>query len=298
MHRRNFLRQSAFSLGALSIGQQMSIRLLVQDPYKVTMLSDNIGIFSERGGTIAFLLSDDGIVVVDSQFPHQSKNLIGELKKRTENPFRKLINTHHHGDHTGGNIAFKGLVDHVLAHENSKANQERVAKDQKSEDNQFFPTQTFTNTWSEKFGKEKVTLHYFGAAHTNGDSLVHFEHANIVHMGDLMFNRRHPFIDRSAGANIKNWMSVLDKSIKTFNSKTLYVYGHAANGFDVKGNEEDLKKFRNYLDNLLEFTASEIKSGKSKEEILKHTGLPGETEWKGDGFQRPLQAAYEELIAG
>src|SRR5690606_21593878 len=192
-------------------------------------------------------------VVVDSQFPHQSKNLIGELKKRTENPFRKLINTHHHGDHTGGNIAFKGLVDHVLAHENSKANQERVAKDQKSEDNQFFPTQTFTNTWSEKFGKEKVTLHYFGAAHTNGDSLVHFEHANIVHMGDLMFNRRHPFIDRSAGANIKNWMSVLDKSIKTFNSKTLYVYGHAANGFDVKGNEEDLKKFRNYLDNLLEF---------------------------------------------
>src|SRR5690606_35418777 len=215
MHRRNFLRNFAFSLGALSIGQQMSLKLLVQDPYKVTMLSDNIGIFSERGGTIAFLLSDDGIVVVDSQFPDQSKNLIGELKKRTENPFRKLINTHHHGDHTSGNIIFKGLIDHVLAHENSKANQERVAKDQKSEDKQFFPTQTFTNTWSEKFGKEKVTLHYFGAAHTNGDSLVHFEHANIVHMGDLMFNRRHPFIDRSAGANIKNWMSVLEKSIKT-----------------------------------------------------------------------------------
>ena len=298
MHRRNFFKQSTFTLGALTLGQHLPLRLLLQDPYKITMLNNDIGIFSERGGTIAFLLSDDGNVVVDSQFPDQSKNLIGELKKRSDKPFHKLINTHHHGDHSAGNISFKGLVDHVLAHENSKANQERVAKDQQSEDKQFFPTQTFTDTWSEKIGKEKITLHYFGPAHTNGDSLVHFEHANIVHMGDLLFNRRHPFIDRSAGASVKNWMVVLDKAIKTFNKKTVYVYGHAAEGFEVTGNEEDLKKFSDYLDKLLKFAASEIKSGKSKEEILKNTRFPGETEWKGDGFQRPLQAAYEELMAG
>ena len=298
MLRRTFIKQSTFTLGALTIGQQLSLKWLVQDPFKITMLRNDVGIFTERGGTIAFLLSNDGMVVVDSQFPDQSKNLIGELKKRSEKPFRKLINTHHHGDHSGGNIAFKGLVDHVLAHANSKANQERVAKDQQSADKQYFPTQTYTDTWSEKIGKEKINMHYFGAAHTNGDSLVHFEHANIVHLGDLLFNRRHPFIDRSAGANIKNWMTVLDKATKTFDRKTMYIYGHAAEGYNVTGTSDDLEKFRDYLGKLLQFTETEIKSGKTKEEILKNTGLPGENEWKGDGFQRPLQAAYEELTAG
>lgn len=297
MLRRSFIKQSVFTLGALSISQQLSLKWLMQDGYKITMLRNDIGIFTERGGTIGFLLSNDGIVVVDAQFPFQSKNLIGELKKRSEKPFRKLINTHHHGDHSAGNIAFKGLVDHVLAHANSKTNQERVAKEQKSEDKQYFPTQTFTDKWSEKIGKEKINLHYFGAAHTNGDSVVHFQHANIVHLGDLLFNRRHPFIDRSAGANIKNWMTVLDKTAKTFDKKTIYIYGHAGEGHEVTGTRDDLEKFRDYLGKLLKFTESEIKAGKTKEEILKNTALPGENEWKGDGFQRPLQAAYEELTA-
>lgn len=297
MLRRSFIKQSVFTLGALSISQQLSLKWLMQDGYKITMLRNDIGIFTERGGTIGFLLSNDGIVVVDAQFPSQSKNLIGELKKRSEKPFRKLINTHHHGDHSAGNIAFKGLVDHVLAHANSKTNQERVAKEQKSEDKQYFPTQTFTDKWSEKIGKEKINLHYFGAAHTNGDSVVHFQHANIVHLGDLLFNRRHPFIDRSAGANIKNWMTVLDKTAKTFDKKTIYIYGHAGEGHEVTGTRDDLEKFRDYLGKLLKFTESEIKAGKTKEEILKNTALPGENEWKGDGFQRPLQAAYEELTA-
>ncbi len=297
MHRRTFIKQSTFTLGALTISQHLSLKWLVQDPFKITMLRNDVGIFTERGGTIAFLLSNDGIVVVDSQFPDQSKNLIGELKKRSEKPFRKLINTHHHGDHSGGNIAFKGLVDHVLAHANSKSNQERVARDQKSEDKQYFPTQTFTDAWSESIGKEKINMHYFGAAHTNGDSLVHFQHANIVHLGDLLFNRRHPFIDRSSGANIKNWMTVMDKAVKTFDRKTMYIYGHAAEGYNVTGTRDDLEKFRDYLGKLLKFTESEIKAGKTKEDILKNTALPGENEWKGDGFQRPLQAAYEELTA-
>ena len=268
MLRRTFIKQSTFTLGALTIGQQLSLKWLVQDPFKITMLRNDVGIFTERGGTIAFLLSNDGMVVVDSQFPDQSKNLISELKKRSEKPFRKLINTHHHGDHSGGNIAFKGLVDHVLAHANSKANQERVAKDQQSADKQYFPTQTYTDTWSEKIGKEKINMHYFGAAHTNGDSLVHFEHANIVHLGDLLFNRRHPFIDRSAGANIKNWMTVLDKATKTFDRKTMYIYGHAAEGYNVTGTSDDLEKFRDYLGKLLQFTETEIKSGKTKEEPI------------------------------
>lgn len=295
MNRKSFLRSSAFTMGALAINQTIIAQLLQQPAWKIKILTDDIGIFTERGGTILFYLSNEGIAVVDSQFPDQSNHLITELKKKTEKPFKLLINTHHHGDHSGGNISFKGIVDHVLAHENSKANQERVAKANKTEDKQLFPDQTFGTVWSQKFGKEKITLHYFGAAHTNGDALVHFEKANIVHMGDLLFNRRHPFVDRSSGANIKSWITVLEKAEKKFDKKTQFVYGHSAEGFDITGTVDDLKAFRNYLESILEFTQKEINAGKTKEEFIKTTVLPFETQWKGDGLTRPLTAAYEEL---
>ena len=297
MNRRSFIQNSAMVVGALTLSQQKLLAGFFDDPWKITMLRNDVGIFTERGGTIAFLLSKKGIVVVDSQFPDQSKHLIDELKKKSEQPFKLLINTHHHGDHSGGNIAFKGIVGHVLAHENSKKNQEASAKQNKSEDKQLYPDQTFGTTWCEKVGKEKICLHYFGAGHTNGDALVHFQHANIVHMGDLLFNRRHPFVDRSAGANMNNWIKVLDKAVDTFDKKTMFVYGHSGTGYEVTGTSDDLKKFGDYLGQVLKFAEDEIKAGKTKEEILKNTALPGETEWKGDGFQRPLQAAYEELTA-
>jgi cyclase len=296
MHRRIFLRNTSFTLAALAFANTKSIAAFLADPaYKITMLTKNIGIFSEKGGTILFYLSKVGAVIVDAQFPDTAKHLIDELKKKDEKPFHLLINTHHHGDHTAGNIAFKDLVPHVLAHANSKINQENVAKEKKTEAQQLFPDQTFTDTWSDKIGKEKVKLHYFGAGHTNGDSLVHFQHANIVHLGDLMFNRRHPFVDKNAGANMKNWITVLDKATTTFNKKTQFICGHAGTGYDVNVKADDLKLFGDYLGNTLKFVESEINAGKTKEEILKAKIIPNAEQWTGDGIERPLTAAYIEL---
>jgi cyclase len=297
MNRRNFLRNTAFTSGALLLQKQMLANIFQQPSFKITMLHDNIGIFTEKGGTIAFLLGKDGIVVVDAQFPDQSKHLIDELKKQSDKPFQMLINTHHHGDHTAGNISFKGIVEHVVAHANSLKNQKNVAVTQKTEDKQLYPDLTYTDTWSQKFGKEEISMYYYGAAHTDGDSVVHFKHANIVHMGDLMFNRRHPFIDRSAGASIKSWINVLDKSVDKFDNKTQFIFGHALDGYEVTGTKEDLKMFKDYFEKLLAFAESEIKAGKSKEDFIKNTAIPGVTEWKGDGIQRALQPAYEELTA-
>jgi len=298
MQRRTFLRNSGLTLASLAFLSNKTIAQLLADPaWKIKMLTKEIGVFTEKGGTILFMISKDGIVVVDSQFPEQSQHLIDELKKQSQQPFRLLINTHHHGDHSGGNIAFKGLVAHVLAHENSKANQERVAKQSKTEDKQLFPDQIFGSTWCEKIGKEKICLHYFGAGHTNGDSLIHFKKANIVHMGDLVFNRRHPFVDRSSGANISSWIKVLDKADSTFNNKTKFVCGHAADGFDIVTSKADVMAFADYLKKTLDFVQGEIKAGKSKEEIIKATSIPGAPEWKGAGIDRPLTAAYEELTA-
>jgi cyclase len=297
MNRRSFIRSGMFTIGALTIAQHKVLAALQIDPWKITMLRKGVGIFSEKGGTIGFLIGKEDITVVDTQFPDQSKHLIEELKKQSSNPFRLLINTHHHGDHSGGNIVFKDLLPKVVAHANSKANQERVAKEKKTEDQQLYPDQTYTDTWCHKMGKETICLHYFGAAHTNGDSLVQFKKANVVHMGDLVFNRRHPFVDRTSGASIKSWIKVLDKAVQTFNKKTIYIFGHAGTGYEVTGNKEDVLAFRNYLDQLLVFVGEQIKAGKTKDEILKATAIPGAPEWKGDGIDRPLKAAYEELTA-
>jgi glyoxylase-like metal-dependent hydrolase (beta-lactamase superfamily II) len=297
MQRRIFLKNSGLLLGALAVFTNKTIAQLYADPtWKITMLTDDIGIFSEKGGTILFYISKDGMVIVDSQFPDTAPHLIAELKKKSEKPFLLLINTHHHGDHSSGNIAFKGLVQRVLAHENSKANQERVAKEKKNEDQQLYPDNVFGTVWCEKIGSEQICLHYFGAGHTNGDALIHFKKADIVHMGDLMFNRRHPFVDKSAGASMSNWITVLDKAYNKFTKKTRFVCGHAATGYDVIVNRDDLKLFGDYLGKVLQFTEGEIKAGKTKDEILKATSIPGVTEWKGDGLERPLAAAYEELI--
>ncbi len=298
MHRRSFIRNSGLVIGSGFAFQQQVLADLFQQPaYKIQMLRENLGIFTEKGGTIGFLLTKEGIVVVDSQFPEQSQHLIDELKKKSDKPFRLLINTHHHGDHSSGNISFKGVAQHVLAHTNSKNNQERVAKQQKTEDKQLYPDQVYSDVWSEKIGKEKITLHYFGPGHTDGDSLIHFEHSDVVHMGDLMFNRRYPFIDKTAGANIKNWITILEKADKKFNKKTIFIFGHAHETANVTGGKEDLKLMKDFFEKLLSFTESEVKAGKSKEDFLKSIAIPGVTEWKGDGIQRPLGAAYDEVTA-
>lgn len=295
MQRRHFIHNGSL-FAAMALCSHQSLASLFRDPsWKIRMLTDNVGIFSEKGGTILFMLSKDGIIVVDSQFPDTAPHLIAALKEKTDQPFRLLINTHHHGDHSSGNIAFKGLVQHVLAHHNSKANQERVAREKETETQQLYPDQTFGTTWCEKFGKEEVCLHYYGEGHTNGDALVHFKKANIVHMGDLVFNRRHPFVDRSSGASINNWISVLDKAYNNFDKNTQYVCGHAAAGYNVVVGRDDIRLFSEYLGNVLRFTEKEIRSGKTKEEVIKATAIPGSPEWNGDGIERPLAAAFDEL---
>lgn len=298
MDRRHFLYNTSFTLATVAMLGNNSLAQFLADPtFNIKMLTKDIGVFTERGGTILFMITKKGVVVVDSQFADTATHLIGEIKKKTKKPFRLLINTHHHGDHTSGNIAFEGLVSHVLAHANSKINQANSAITQKTETKQLYPDQTYTNSWCEKIGKENICLHYFGAAHTNGDSLVHLQHSNIVHMGDLVFNRRHPYIDKTAGADIANWIILLDKANSTFDSKTTYVCGHAAAGHEIIISSPDLRAFRDYLGNLLKFTEGEIKSGKTKEEILKSTTIPGSPEWKGDGIERGLSAAYLEVSA-
>lgn len=304
MNRRSFIQNTALTFGALTLAQQKIFSTLftkpngtLAPPFMFHMMTDKIGVFTESGGTIGFLIDKKGIVVVDSQFANTAPHVISELQKRSDTPIKYLLNTHHHGDHSGGNIAFKGLVKHVVAHKNSKANQERVAIANKNLDKQLLPDKTFSYEWGKRMGDESIAMYYFGPAHTNGDSIIHFENTNIAHMGDLLFNRRHPFVDRSAGASIENWIRVLHRTVRHFDKNTTFIYGHAADGYNIVGNADDLKKFSDYLEAVLKFTEGEIKAGKTKEGFLRTTMIPGQGEWKGEGMARPLAAAWDEVMA-
>lgn len=297
MQRRQFLKNTGLLVGSLALLNGKGIASILSDSGTVRMLNENTGIFLEKGGTILFQLNKAGIIVVDAQFPDSAAHLVEEIKKRASVPFRLLVNTHHHSDHTAGNIAFKGIVDHVLAHENSKMNQQKSAVANSNEDQQLYPDQTFTTTWCEHIGKEKICLNYFGAAHTNGDSVVHLKKARVAHLGDLVFNRKHPYIDKMAGADIGSWIKVLEKINSEYSGNTKFVCGHAGDGYDVVINKNDILAFRNYLGNVLKFTAAEINAGKTKDEILSAKTIPGSPEWKGEGIERSLTAAYAEITA-
>jgi cyclase len=299
MHRRNFLFSTGLLTGAGLIFQKQSLaRMLNTFDYNIRMLRGNVGIFTERGGTIGFHLGKEGIVVIDAQFPDTAAHLIEDLKKRNNNPFRYLLNTHHHGDHTAGNIAFKGIVEKVVAHENSLANQKAVAEKNNAVDKQLYPDTTFKEDWKLKLADEKIKADYFGAGHTNGDAVYHFEEANVLHVGDLMFNKRHPFVDRTAGANIASWIKDLDKIVKKSHKDTIIIFGHSLNPGEETGTIEDVKKFQDYLGKVLDFAQDSVKKGMSKEDFLKSTSIPGVTEWSGQGIERPLGAAYDEITTG
>jgi glyoxylase-like metal-dependent hydrolase (beta-lactamase superfamily II) len=297
MQRRSFLRTTSLAAGLMTVSSKQLFAAFLQQPtYKIKILRDGVGIFSEKGGTIGFYPSKEGFVVVDSQFPDSSQHLIAELKKINDQPFKLLINTHHHGDHTGGNISFKDNVEHVVGHENCLANYKRVSEQNNSVDKQLFQDVIFGNSWKHTIGKEHIRAYYFGAAHTNGDAIIHFENANIAHMGDLLFNQLAPYIDRSAGANIRSWIEVLQKTRNTFDKDTLFIFGHATDPEKVTGTKEDIVAFEDYLQKLLVFVDGEIKAGRSKDDILKNKEIPG-ISWKGSGAERSLSAAYDELTS-
>ncbi len=293
MHRRTFVQTSSLVLPLTTLPSWMT--RWMPNNYEMKLIRRNVGIFKEKGGTVGWLIQPGNIVVVDSQFREQAGHLIEEIRKREEAPIRYLINTHHHGDHTSGNIAFQNIARNVLAHENSRINQIASAKKNNTEAEQLYPDMIFTDRWQEKCGDETIDIQYWGPAHTNGDSIIHFQQANVVHCGDLVFNRRFPYIDKGFEARIDNWIQILQRLQTNFDNDTIFIFGHAAEGYEVTGGKEDLAAFADYLTALLEQVSSEMKAGRSKEQIMTIKSITGAPQWKGDGIERSLSAALEEL---
>ena len=299
MLRRNFIKKSVLGLSLVTLLSKKSIASFIINPaYSIIMLTNTVGIFTQSGGTILFAITKKGVIIIDAQFPENAEHLIAEIKLKTTQNFALLINTHHHADHTAGNIAFKKYITKIVAHKNSLKNQQTAAIKSKKELGQLYPNVIYTNRWQKNYGNEKIGLHYFGIGHTNGDSFVHLKKANIVHVGDLVFNKMHPYIDKSNGANITDWIFTLNKAIIFFTDNTTFICGHAAKGFSTIIYKVDILLFIEYLTNLKIYTLAKINEGITKEEFLKTTAIPNSPEWGGDGIQRPLEAAWLEYKEG
>ncbi|MDZ7808384.1 MAG: MBL fold metallo-hydrolase [Gracilimonas sp.] len=299
MNRRDFLLKSALMGAAATVPFHKLFQLGQDSPF--TTLRRNVGTFVGRGGTIGWLVNNDGIVVVDSQFPESAQTCINGLEEMKDVAFDMLINTHHHGDHTAGNPVFKDRVGKIVAHQNVPELQKAAAQrsGQEALDAQVYPNTTYKTSWTESVGDETIHLKHYGPAHTGGDSVVFFEKANVAHMGDLIFNRAHPFIDRGSGASISNWITTLETVADELPSDAMYIFGHGNAEYGITGSREDLMVKRDFLTALIEYTKNGIEAGRSKEELADIETLDGFEEFKAPGWRLPLsanvQVAYDEL---
>ena len=302
--RRDFLASSAAAALLATLGRPAvtaASLLQAQEPVFVP-IRRNVGYFTMRGGTIGWLVSPGGVVVVDSQYPAEGKACLEGINARSGNrPVDFLINTHHHGDHVAGNAAFRGVARHVVAHAQAAEHMRQPPGMQPPAD-PLFPGMTFTETWSVDVGDERVTARHYGRAHTSGDAVITFENANVAHMGDLMFNQRHPLVDRPAGALIRNWMRVLDRTVQDHAPDTVYIFGHANTGLPVTGTHADLTAFRDYFGALLAFVETQVRAGRSREEILAMRdplrGFESYGRFGQANARDPITCAYEEISAG
>jgi glyoxylase-like metal-dependent hydrolase (beta-lactamase superfamily II) len=163
---------------------------------------------------------------------------------------------------------------------------------------QAYADMTFGESWSRTLGDEKIWANFYGAGHTGGDAVIFFEKANVVHMGDLMFNRLHPRVDRPSGASIKSWINVLNKVANKHTDAT-FIFGHAKAGMPVTGNARELLYFRDYLSAVLDHVRKGLRFKQTKEQILAVEAIPGFTDHVSSGqvltITGVLTAAYEEL---
>ena len=297
----------SFVLEALGLSQQQSAA--ITPVFK--QIRRNVGFWTARGGTIGWLINPAGVVAVDSQFPDTAALCVEQLLKTSgKTDIAALINTHHHGDHTGGNGVFRPKTKQIIGHANvpkymKSSYDEAIAR--RAQQNPppttpapgepVVPDKTFADAMAFEHGDERIAMKHYGPAHTGGDIVIRFEKANVAHMGDLMFNRLHPVIDRVNGANIANWSVVLREVASALPADTLYIFGHAGEGRAVTGSRADLLHHADYLAALLDFARAQVKAGKTREQVVALTDTIKGFEDYGPLIPRPLGPAFDEATA-
>lgn len=281
MNRKEFL-QSTFVAG---LGTVLLPNLLacvptrtLFDPLAVSTgnlskIRGNISTYSNKGGTVGILETKDGFVVIDAQFPDSIQPFIDAVSQKGK-PIEFLCNTHHHGDHTAGNIAFKNITHKIIAQKQVPELQKNAAISGNALDKQHYANILFDKEHSFVSGKEKISVYHFGGGHTFGDAIYHFEKDNIVHMGDLIFINMLPVFRVKDGSDFKNWISILEKVSQKFEKDTIFIFGHADKNELTTGNASNIVEMRNFLEASADYVRKSLAEGKSADQISENLIIP------------------------
>src|SRR5438093_1994331 len=240
------------------------------------------------GGNVAVFITESGVTLVDTKLAGWGQAVLDKVKSVTNKPVTRIINTHTHGDHTGNNDLFGATVD-IVAHENTKANMEKMDAF-KGDKAQFLPKKTYKDKMSLGAGKDRIDLYYFGPAHTSGDTFVVFPALHVLHTGDAFAWKDGPLCDRSNGGTCVEFPRTLQKMIAGIKNVDIVIPGHSP-----MMTPKDVEGYQKFTADLLSYSIDQMKAGKSVADAaagFKVDKYPG---YKNERVQGAIQAVYDEL---
>ena len=237
---------------------------------EVEKVKDNLFVLrgANGGGNTAVFVMANGVAVVDSKNPGWGQPILAKIKELTPKPVTLLINTHTHGDHVSGNVAFAPSVD-VVVQENTKTNMEKMPIF-KENNNAGMAKRTFKDKLTIGKGPDQIDLYYFGRGHTNGDAWIVFPAHRIVHSGDIFAGKSVPLIDGNNGGSMVEMPVTLKKAYEGLKNVDQIINGH----MPAQTTMADLKEFVQFNEDLVAYGRAGLKAGKTPEQLAAEWKLP------------------------
>lgn len=249
---------------------------------KTTKVAGNVYVLEGRGGNIGLSIGADGVLMIDDQFAPLADKIRAAIKELGGDLPKFVLNTHWHGDHTGGNEVFGKAGSTIIAHANVRTRvstgQDHFGQPKGPLDPVGWPVITFRDGLSIHFNGEEVRVLHLPHGHTDGDSVVFFPESNVVHMGDDMFNEMFPFVDLEHGGDVEGLTANVDAVLKLMRPNMKVIPGHGP-VTDLKG----LQTYHAMLVDCIETVRKQVDAGKSLEAIQAQ-GLDARWDAWGKGF--------------
>jgi len=259
-------------------------------------ITTNVYMLQGAGGNIGVSVGSDAVFVIDDQFAPLTKKILAAIAELTPNPVRFVVNTHWHSDHTGGNENLGQAGAIIYAHENVRrrmtAGQFIDALNSRVEPSPpgALPVVTFKDAVTFHINGDSVTTVHVAPAHTDGDVIIHFTKANVIHMGDTFHNAGLPFVDLSSGGSIHGIIAAADKVLAMSNAQTRIIPGHGP-----LADRARLKMYRDMVVALRDRVRTLISTGKTADQVVElNIGAPYAKDFPG-GHERFVRLAHQEL---
>ncbi len=262
----------------------------------LVQVTEHIYMLQDKGGNIGLSFGDDGIFMIDDQFDRNIEKTQATIASKDKQQVQFLVNTHHHGDHTGGNLAMAKTGTVIFSQENVRKRLQKTVEDSKDMDlSKSLPMVTFTEDMTFHYNGDAIFVFHVHNAHTDGDAMVYFMNSNVIHTGDVFFNGRYPFIDLKSGGSVLGYAKALSKLLMLTNKDTKVIPGHG----DL-GTVADVAFTRDMLLDLHKQVSELHEEGKTEAEILKMTSITAKYDalGYGSGFistERMLKTVYADL---